>query len=78
VTTQTRLKLYEYLRELGESVFYCDKDSVIYIHNVNEPKRVKTGDYLGDLTDELEEDGADSYIQEFVSGGPKNYTFSVF
>ena len=78
MTTQARLKLYEYLRELGESVLYCDTDSVIYIQNVNEPKRVKTGDYLGDLTDELEEYGAGSYIEEFVSGGPKNYAFSVF
>jgi hypothetical protein len=33
---------------------------------------------LGDLTNELEEYGKDSYITEFVSGGPKNYAFSVF
>jgi hypothetical protein len=26
----------------------------------------------------LEEFGSDSYIEEFVSGGPKNYAFSVF
>jgi len=31
VTTQARLKIYEYLREMGESVLYCDTDSVIYI-----------------------------------------------
>ena len=29
VTTQVRLKLYEYLRELGESVLYCYTDSVM-------------------------------------------------
>jgi len=28
-------------------------------------------DYLGDLTDELEEFGSGSYIEKFVSGGPK-------
>ena len=78
VTSQARLKLYQYLSELGESVLYCDTDSVIYIHNVGEPTKVKTGDYLGDLTNELEEFGAGSYIEEFVSGGPKNYAFSVF
>ena len=33
---------------------------------------------MGDLTDEMEEYGAGSYIEEFVSGGPKNYAFSVF
>ena len=39
---------------------------------------MKTGDYLGHLTDELEEFGSGSFIEEFVSGGPKNYAFSVF
>ena len=38
---------------------------------------MKTGDYLGHLTDELEF-GSGSFIQEFVSGGPKNYAVSVF
>jgi hypothetical protein len=78
VTTQARLKLYEYLSKLGDSVLYCDTDSVIYIQNVGEPLKVETGYYLGDLTDELEEFGSGSYIEEFVSGGPKNYAFSVF
>jgi hypothetical protein len=31
ITNQARLELYEYLRELRESVLYCDTDSVIYI-----------------------------------------------
>jgi len=44
---------------------------------VDEPPKVETGDYLGDLTDELEF-GSGSYIEQFVSGGPKNYAFSVF
>jgi hypothetical protein len=39
---------------------------------------VETGDYLGDLTDELEEFGSGSYIEKFVSGGQKNYGFTVF
>jgi hypothetical protein len=78
VTTQARLKLYEYLREFGESVLYCDTASVIFAQNIEQPQRVKTGDYLGDLTDELEEFGSFSYIEEFVSGGPKNYAISVF
>jgi len=38
---------------------------------------VTTGDYLGDLTDELEEFGSGSFIDQFVSCGPKNYAFSV-
>jgi len=39
---------------------------------------VHTGEYLGDLTDELEEFGSGFFIEEFVSGGPKNYAFMVF
>jgi len=78
VTTEARLKIYEYLSELGECVLHCDKDSVIFIQNVDEPPKVRTGDYLGHLTDEMEEFGAHSFIEVFVSGRPKNYAFSVF
>ena len=78
VTTQARLKLYEYLSELWESLLYCDTDSVIFIQNVDELPKVRTGDYVGHLTDELEEFGELSFIEVFVSGGPKNCAFSVF
>jgi len=77
VTTKARLKLYEYLSELGESVLYCDTDSVIFVHKVDVPPKVKTDDYLSHLTIELEVIGSGFFIQEFVSGGPKNYAFSV-
>ena len=60
------------------SVLYCDTDSVIYIQNVDETPNVRTGDYLGHLTDELEEFDAPSFNEEFVSDGPKNYAFYVF
>ena len=78
LTAQARLKVYEYLNKLGKSVLYCDTDSVIYIQNLYEPPKVETGYYFGDLTDELEEFGSGSYIERFVSGGPKNYAISVF
>jgi hypothetical protein len=78
VTTQDRLKLDEYLRALGKSVRYCDTDSFIYIQKVDEAPKVETGDYLGDLADELEEFGSGSKIEEFVLGGPKNRGFTVF
>ena len=51
---------------------------MIYVQNVSERRRVKTGDYLGDVTGELEEFGVGSYIEAFVSVGPKNYEFYVF
>ena len=78
VTTQARLKLYEYLSKLGKSVLYCDRDTFMYIQNEDEPLKVETGYYLGDLTDELEEFRSGSHIEEFISGGPTNYAVSVF
>jgi hypothetical protein len=40
ITTQARLKLYEYLRELGESVQHSDTDSVIYIQKLDDAPKV--------------------------------------
>ena len=69
-TCHARLKLYSYLQTLGEQVLYYDTDSVIYKWSAGLPK-VPTGDFLGDLKDELNGD----HIVEFVSGGPKNYGY---
>ena len=69
-TCWARLKLYSYLQTLGEQVLYYDTDSVIYKWSAGLPE-VPTGDYLGDLKDELN----GGYIEEFVSGGPKNYAY---
>ena len=69
-TCWARLKLYSYLHTLGEQVLYYDTDSVIYKWSAGLPK-VPTGDFLGDLKDELNGD----VIVEFVSGGPKNYAY---
>lgn len=69
-TCWARLKLYSYLELLQEQVLYYDTDSVIYRHKPGQPK-VPVGDYLGDMTDELEGD----VITEFVSGGAKNYGY---
>ena len=69
-TCYARLKLYSYLETLGEQVLYYDTDSVIYKWSAGLPK-VPTGDFLGDLKDELNGD----HIVEFVSGGPKNYAY---
>jgi hypothetical protein len=65
------------MRVMDRIVTYCDTDSLIYIRKPGEAPKVKTGDYLGDVTNELEEFGQGSYITEFVSGVPKNYAFSV-
>jgi len=69
-TCWARLKLYSYLHKLQQQVLYYDTDSVIYKWAPGQP-RIDTGDYLGDMTDELEGD----VIQEFVSGAAKNYGY---
>lgn len=38
----------------------------------------KTGSFLGELTDELEDFGKGSYITTFVSTGPKSYAFQGY
>jgi len=68
-TCWARLGLYEALELLGERVLYYDTDSVIYLEEEGQPNPV-LGDYLGEFTSELDPDDT---IEEFVSGGPKNY-----
>ena len=69
-TAYARLKLYDLLDQLQEQVLYYDTDSVIYVHEPGKPEP-SLGDYLGDLTDELDGD----YITAFMAGGPKNYAY---
>ena len=71
-TAYARLKLYDLLDQLQEQVLYYDTDSVIYVHEPGKPEP-SLGDYLGDLTDELDGD----YITAFMSGGPKNYAYET-
>jgi hypothetical protein len=71
-TAHARLKLYRLLEQLQNRVLYFDTDSVIYIHNEslwNPP----LGDYLGELKDET--NGIP--IKTFVSGGAKNYAYTL-
>ena len=69
-TAYARLKLYDLLDLLQERVLYYDTDSVIYVDEPGKPNP-PLGNYLGDLTDELDGD----YITTFISGGPKNYAY---
>ena len=73
-TMWARLKLHqEVLDKLQERVYYCDTDSPIFRFDANgwNPRK---GDYLGDLTSELQ---PGQHISEFVSGGAKNYSCKV-
>ena len=78
ITCYARLKLYSYLETLQRIVLYMDTNSVIYLQT-DGVADVPTGNYLGDMTDELEKDfGVGSYITELVALGPKNYAYKVF
>ena len=67
-TRHARLMLYDKLDELQEKVAYFDTNSIIYIEGT---KHIETGDMLGDMTEELSGKG----ITNFVSTGPKSYSF---
>ena len=72
-TCWARLKLYSILEKIDRNVLYYDTDSVIYVSKTGE-NDVPLGDYLGELTNELE---TGEHIIEFVSGGPKNYAYKT-
>ena len=74
VTAAARLHLYSYLDRLGERALYCDTDSVLFVQPIDEPALVETGDNLGAMTSELR---PFEFIEEFVSGGPKNYAYKI-
>ena len=50
-TSHARLMLYYKLDYLKEKVLYFDTDSIIYVNNG--AKNIKTGDMLGDITNEI-------------------------
>ena len=75
-TAQARLKLYSYLRPLGDRVLYCDTDSIVF---TTEPGQWKPplGDYLEDLTEVPDSKAPNNTITHFVCEGPKNYAYTL-
>ena len=84
-TSWSRLKLWTVMHKLGKRVLYHDTDSVIFSTIEGKEQNPPLGKYLGELTDELgcKEVGcklkecSGHYIKEFVSCGPKNYSFRL-
>ena len=74
VSAGARIHLYRYLDRLEENTIYCHTDCVIYIQPSGEPPLIEMEDKLGYMNSELR---TSETISEFVSGGPKNYTYSV-
>ena len=83
-TSWARLKLWSVMQKLGKRVLYHDTDSIIFSVKEGEYSP-PLGEYLGQLTDELtckelgckNSDCSGHWIEEFVSCGPKNYSFRV-
>ena len=73
-TCHARLKLYATLEALGERVLYFDTDSIIYLQETPTQFQPTLGSYLGDFASELKDQ---EFIEEFVSGGPKNYGYAT-
>jgi hypothetical protein len=71
-TAWARIRLYKELDITKERTLYCDTDSIIY-EKVSDPtKNLVIGNFLGEMTNELDSDDS---IVDFVSGGPKNYAY---
>ena len=75
VTCQARLKLFREMHKLGQRVLYFDTDSIFFISRPGEYEP-KLGDYLGEFTNEIDPSEG-QYIKEFVSAGPKNYSYRL-
>ncbi|XP_041465845.1 uncharacterized protein LOC121416344 isoform X2 [Lytechinus variegatus] len=76
-TAMARLKLYSILEMLGDRVLYHDTDSVVFRTDPSlEPSDPKTGDYLGELTNEIDSSN-DEHIETWLCAGPKNYSYKT-
>lgn len=77
-TAQARLALYEYLENLDRRALYYDTDSVIFSTDVTRDTYTPpTGEFLGQMTNELSEYGPGAYIVELACLAPKVYSFIV-
>ena len=55
VTTQARLKLYKYLSKLGSLFCTVIQTRSTSFRRITSPRKIKTGDYQRELTDQLKE-----------------------
>ena len=74
-TCLARLHLYEVMDKLGDRLLYSDTDSNVFVRRPGDSYQPPLGDFLGDFTNELEKEG--DFIEEFCSGGPKNYGYQT-
>ncbi|RWR98783.1 uncharacterized protein B4U79_01445, partial [Dinothrombium tinctorium] len=83
VTAHARIKLYKEIDKIEHDepgrVLYFDTDSIIFwTRKISDQYKPLLGDYLGDMTDEIAgEYGSGAKITRFITGGPKNYGYTV-
>ena len=76
VTAYARLELYKLLDKFRENILYFDTDSVLFVSDETKSKKIETGNFLGELTNELEKKNcSEIWIEEFCSTGPKCYSY---
>ena len=77
-TAHSQLRLYEGLESLDRQVLYYDTDSIVYVYDEDEDdknhKLLENSPMLGKFESEFPDD---VWIDEFVSGGPKNYAYKL-
>ena len=77
VTAYARRELFRLMQRIethrSGRVLYFDTDSVVFVEKQGDPT-IKCGDYLGQLTDEIEPGWK---CNLFVSLGPKNYAYQI-
>ena len=75
ISSWARVRLYELLGTVGmERVLYCDTDSVVYGQKRDIPVLLTTGNYLGQLTNEIKDGWG---MQIFIGLGAKNYAYGI-
>ena len=65
-TSNARLRLYDMLNKLGQSVAYYDTDSIVYIDNGE--NTIKTGEWNDEIRN-------NSHIKEWYWTGPNSYGY---
>ena len=71
-TSYARIELYKLLEKCGESILYCDTDSIITVINNFHPTYFELSSSVGGLKNELP---LNTSILKFYALGPKNYAF---
>jgi hypothetical protein len=69
------LKLFREINKLGDRILYFDTDSIIFVSKEGEYEP-ELGDFLGQFTNEIDKSEG-NFIEEFVSAGPKNYSYKL-